>query len=99
MITVETNCRKPEGVLHKIEQSETHPDAGQEVTPKENLDDVEYNAKLAPLNDMTADPVVGTLLAVLDEIFAAHCRGVPTIEFEIARFETETTASKITCIG
>ena len=98
MIKVETTCRKPEGVLHKIKLSETHPDAGQEVTPNENLDDVEYNAKLAPLNDMTADPVVGTLLAVHNEIFAVRCRGIPITESKIAKFETETTTPRIPCI-
>jgi hypothetical protein len=47
---------------------------------------------------MTADPVVGTLLAVQNEIFAVRCRGIPTIESEIARFETETKTPRIPCI-
>ncbi len=84
--------------MHKIKLSETHPDAGQEVTPKEVLDDVEYNAKLAPLNDMTADPVVGTLFAAHKEIFGVRCWGTPTIESEITRVETETTTLRIPCI-
>jgi hypothetical protein len=98
IIKVETNCLKPEGVLHKVKLSETHPDAGQEVTPKEILDDVEYNAKLAPLNDMTADPVVGTLFAAHNEMFGVRCCGIPTIESEITRVETETITPGIPCI-